>query len=102
VAKAVNFRLNLGDPIEHMRKPGGKIPDARPAMLLDYNAGRRCEVDAINGAIPRLGKPLGVPKACQRDGRWHHQGTRATDARLTGHGMNSWKIESPGRTPGAH
>jgi 2-dehydropantoate 2-reductase len=29
-------------------------------MLLDYNAGRRCEVDAINGAIPRLGKPLGV------------------------------------------
>jgi 2-dehydropantoate 2-reductase len=61
VAKAVNFRLNLGDPIEHMRKPDGKIPDARPAMLLDYNAGRRCEVDAINGAIPRLGKPLGVP-----------------------------------------
>jgi 2-dehydropantoate 2-reductase len=30
-------------------------------MLLDYNAGRRCEVDATNGAIPRLGKPLGVP-----------------------------------------
>jgi 2-dehydropantoate 2-reductase len=29
-------------------------------MLLDYNAGRRCEVDAINGAIPRLGKHLGV------------------------------------------
>lgn len=29
-------------------------------MLLDYSAGRRCEVDAINGAIPRLGKPLGV------------------------------------------
>jgi len=22
--------------------------------------GRRCEVDAINGAIPGLGKPLGV------------------------------------------
>jgi hypothetical protein len=29
-------------------------------MLLDYNAGRRREVDAINGAIPRQGKPLGV------------------------------------------
>ena len=29
-------------------------------MLLDYNAGRRGEVDAINGAIPRVGKPLGV------------------------------------------
>jgi 2-dehydropantoate 2-reductase len=60
VAKASNVRLNVGDPIEHIRKLGGKIPNARPSMLLDYNAGRRCEVDAINGAIPRLGKPLGV------------------------------------------
>lgn len=58
VAKASNIRLNVGDPIEHIRKLGGKIPDA--PMLLDYNAGRRCEVDAINGAIPRLGKPLAV------------------------------------------
>ena len=60
MAKASNVRLNVGDPIEHIRKLGGKIPGARPSMLLDYNAGRRCEVDAINGAIPRLGKPLGV------------------------------------------
>src|SRR5437660_1680326 len=52
--------MNVGDPIEHIRKLGGKIPDAHPSMLLDYNAGRRCEVDAINGAIPRLGQPLGV------------------------------------------
>jgi 2-dehydropantoate 2-reductase len=60
VAKASNIKLNVGDPIEHIRKLGGKIPDARPSMLLDYNAGRRCEVDAINGAIPRAGKPLGI------------------------------------------
>jgi 2-dehydropantoate 2-reductase len=60
VAVAAKVRLNVGDPIEHIRKLGGKIPDARPSMLLDYNAGRRCEVDAINGAIPQLGKPLGV------------------------------------------
>jgi 2-dehydropantoate 2-reductase len=60
VAKASNVKLNVGDPIEHIRKLGNKIPDARPSMLLDYNAGRRCEVEAINGAIPRLGKPLGL------------------------------------------
>jgi 2-dehydropantoate 2-reductase len=29
-------------------------------MLLDFQAGRRCEIDAINGSIPRLGGPLGV------------------------------------------
>jgi 2-dehydropantoate 2-reductase len=60
VAKACNIKMNVGDPIEHIRKLGKKIPDARPSMLLDYNAGRRCEVDAINGAIPRLGRPLGI------------------------------------------
>ena len=61
VAKASGVKLEVGDPVEHIRKLGGKIPGARPSMLLDYNAGRRCEVDAINGSIPRLGKPLGVP-----------------------------------------
>ena len=30
-------------------------------MLLDYNAGRRGEVDAINGSISRLGRQYGVP-----------------------------------------
>jgi 2-dehydropantoate 2-reductase len=61
VAGAANVRLEVGDPIEHIRKLGGKIPNARPSMLLDYNAGRRGEVDAINGSIPRLGKRYGIP-----------------------------------------
>lgn len=61
VARAAGIKLDVGDPIEHIRKLGGKIPNARPSMLLDYNAGRRGEVDAINGSIPRLGKQLGVP-----------------------------------------
>ena len=61
VAAATGVKLEVGDPIEHIRKLGGKIPNARPSMLLDMNAGRRGEVDAINGSIPRLGKPAGVP-----------------------------------------
>ena len=61
VAGAANIRLDVGDPIEHIRKLGGKIPNARPSMLLDYNAGRRGEVDAINGSISRLGKRYGIP-----------------------------------------
>jgi 2-dehydropantoate 2-reductase len=60
VAKASGIKLDVGDPVEHIRKLGGKIPGARPSMLLDYNAGCRCEIDAINGAIPRLGRPLGI------------------------------------------
>jgi len=30
-------------------------------MLLDHLAGRRCEIDVINGAIPREGQRVGVP-----------------------------------------
>jgi 2-dehydropantoate 2-reductase len=61
VAQASGIKLEVGDPIAHIRKLGGKIPHAKPSMLLDFKAGRRCEIDAINGSIPRLGQPLGVP-----------------------------------------
>ncbi len=61
VANAAGIRLDVGDPYEHVRKLGERIPGARPSMLLDYLAGRRSEIDVINGAIPREGAKLGVP-----------------------------------------
>ena len=33
---------------------------ARPSLLLDLRAGRRCEIEVINGAIPRAGRTVGV------------------------------------------
>lgn len=60
MAKAAGITLDVGDPIEHVRKLGSKIPNARPSMLLDYNLRRRGEVDAINGSIPRLAKQYGI------------------------------------------
>lgn len=61
VAGAIGVGMEVGDPVEHIRALGSKIPNARPSMLLDHDAGRRGEVDAINGAIPRLGRTCGVP-----------------------------------------
>lgn len=61
VARASGVRLEVGDPVEHVRALGGTIPHARPSMLLDHMHRRRAEVDAINGSIPRLGAGLGVP-----------------------------------------
>jgi 2-dehydropantoate 2-reductase len=61
VAGAMGVTLQVGDPVEHIRRLGGKIPQARPSMLLDHRAGRRGEVEAINGSIPRLGRRCGVP-----------------------------------------
>ena len=39
---------------------GQKIADARPSMLLDVLAGRPCEIDVINGAIPPAARELGL------------------------------------------
>ena len=60
VAGAIGVQMEVGDPIEHITTLGSTIPDARPSMLLDHDAGRCGEVDAINGSIPRLGKTCGV------------------------------------------
>ncbi len=60
VSRALGVDLGLADPIAHVKNLGGKIPHARPSMLLDALAGRRCEIDAINGAISRLGAELNV------------------------------------------
>ncbi len=61
VCRAQGVDLGIADPIAHVKSLGGKIPNARPSMLLDSMAGRRGEIDAINGAISRLGAELGVP-----------------------------------------
>jgi 2-dehydropantoate 2-reductase len=60
VAVAKGIPLDFDDPVAYTRDFGGKIPGARPSMLLDYLAGRRCEIDAINGAIPVAGSEVGM------------------------------------------
>lgn len=52
VAMAKGIPLGFDDPVAYTRDFGSKIPDARPSMYLDFLAKRRCEIDAINGAIP--------------------------------------------------
>ena len=61
VARAKGIELDFDDPVDYVRNFSTKIPNARPSMLLDHMAGRRCEIDVINGAIPREGARLGVP-----------------------------------------
>jgi 2-dehydropantoate 2-reductase len=61
VARAKGIDLDFDDPVAYVTAFAAKIPNARPSMLLDHLAGRRCEIDVINGAIPREGKRVGVP-----------------------------------------
>lgn len=60
VARARGIAVNIADPVEHVRTFGSKIPKAKPSLLLDYQAGRKGEIDVINGAIPREGAKVGL------------------------------------------
>jgi 2-dehydropantoate 2-reductase len=60
VAIAKGIRLDFDDPVAYAYAFGGKIPDARPSMLLDLMAGRRCEIDVINGAIDPAARTVGL------------------------------------------
>lgn len=60
VAKAKGVKLDFTDPVAYVRDFGAKIPNSRPSVLLDLMAGRKSEIDVINGSIPRVGKQVGV------------------------------------------
>lgn len=61
IAKAKQINLTFEDPVAYVTAFGARMPDARPSMLLDHQAGRRSELDAINGQVPVLGRALGIP-----------------------------------------
>ncbi len=61
LARARKIAVDYGDPVEYITAFGNKMPDARPSMLLDHHAGRRSEIDAINGMAVELGRELGIP-----------------------------------------
>ena len=60
VGCAAGVAFDFDDPVAYVRDFGSKIPGAKPSMLLDFEAGRRLEIDFINGAIPRVGREVGV------------------------------------------
>jgi len=61
VARAKGISLDFDDVDAYIVNFASKIPNAKPSMLLDHLAGKRCEIDVINGAIPREGQRVGVP-----------------------------------------
>jgi 2-dehydropantoate 2-reductase len=61
VAEKLGITLDVGDPIMHIQTLGGKIPNARPSMLLDHLQKRRSEIDYINGGVARLAQENNVP-----------------------------------------
>ena len=61
VASAKGVELAYDDPVRWVRDFAGKIPNAPPSMYQDVRAGRRSEIDSIQGGVVAEGAKLGVP-----------------------------------------
>jgi 2-dehydropantoate 2-reductase len=60
VAAAKGIELAYDDPAQWVRHFAGKIPHARPSMYQDVRAGRRSEIDSIQGGVVAEGAKLGI------------------------------------------
>jgi 2-dehydropantoate 2-reductase len=65
VAKAKNIVLEIPDPLPKLRAHVA-AKRTKPSMLQHVEAGRRTEIDAINGAIVREADALGIPVPANR------------------------------------
>ncbi|MCE8514977.1 2-dehydropantoate 2-reductase [Ruegeria pomeroyi] len=61
VGRARGVAFSFDDPVAYVTAFAERVGTAKPSMLQDHEAGRRSELEAINGAIPPLGAALGIP-----------------------------------------
>jgi 2-dehydropantoate 2-reductase len=61
VAAAKGIALAYDDPVRWVSDFAAKIPNARPSMYQDVRAGRRSEIDSIQGGVVAEGARVGVP-----------------------------------------
>ncbi|MFK7915995.1 MAG: ketopantoate reductase family protein, partial [Pseudomonadales bacterium] len=60
IAIALGVNLSFTDPIATVREFAARMPNAKPSVLLDLEAGRPSEVDAINGAVANSALAIGA------------------------------------------
>jgi 2-dehydropantoate 2-reductase len=61
VASALGIQLPYSDAAERVRQHCRDVGASKPSMLQDMQRGRPTEVEAINGAVVREGRRVGVP-----------------------------------------
>ena len=53
IAKKRGIPIAVDDPVAYIREFANRMRAAKPSVLLDIEAGRRSEIDVINGAVER-------------------------------------------------
>ena len=57
---ATGITFSFDDPVRYVTEFAATIPNASPSMRLDHLAGRRSEIDVINGAVVTRSRDLGL------------------------------------------
>jgi 2-dehydropantoate 2-reductase len=60
VGVVTGIEFPFDDPVEYVTTFASTIPNASPSMRLDHRAGRRSEIDVINGQVVELSRELGL------------------------------------------
>jgi 2-dehydropantoate 2-reductase len=60
VGVAAGIAFPFDNPVRYVTEFSATIPDASPSMRLDHLAGRRSEIDVINGQVVELSRELGL------------------------------------------
>lgn len=66
VARAKGIAIDIQDPVEYLQGYGARMPNGFPSTAQDHAARKKGEIDAINGAIPRVGAEVGVDAPMNR------------------------------------
>jgi 2-dehydropantoate 2-reductase len=61
VAAAKDIRLPVDNPVEQVFKTCESLGTGLSSMLQDFRAGKRIEIEALNGVIVRMGAEFGIP-----------------------------------------
>lgn len=60
VARALGVGIAVDDPVALVSEFAARMPNAKPSVLLDVEAGRPSEIGVINGAIPKQAARAGL------------------------------------------
>ena len=61
VARARGINMPMERPVDQVLETARSLGSAMSSMFEDFQAGKKLEVDALNGVVVRAGKELGVP-----------------------------------------
>ena len=66
VARALGHDIDERERLEYIHDLLAQVPDAKGSMVQDIEAGRKTEIEMINGAVVRAGASAGVETPVNR------------------------------------